>query len=318
MWPICSLTLSSLLWLLGPLLLGLLSAWWIWGGRRREIEDTYAAPEPAQFTTPPTGPLSAPAGGTTPTPVITPAAAPMAVPDPAPIAEPVRFTTPAAAPVDTGVAGAGVAGSVAAGAGALALTAIGIPAARGAADDLLLIKGIGPKLNDVLNGLGVTRFDQIANWSASDVDKVDDHLGAFKDRIGQEEWIPQARLLADGNHAEWSRIYDAGKTAMAGAAAGAVAMTAIGIPAAVGSPDDLSQIKGVGPKLNDLLIGLGVRRFDQVANWGAAEIGKVDEHLGAFKGRIDRDRWVEQASLLARGAIAEFEAKFGQLDSENQ
>jgi predicted flap endonuclease-1-like 5' DNA nuclease len=128
-------------------------------------------------------------------------------------------------------------------------------------------------------------------------------------------------LLAAGNHAEWSRIYDAGKAAVAGGAAagaGAVAMTAIGIPAAVGSPDDLSQIKGVGPKLNDLLIGLGVRRFDQVANWGSDEITKVDEHLGAFKGRSDRDRWVEQAGLLARGAIAEFEAKFGQLDSENQ
>jgi predicted flap endonuclease-1-like 5' DNA nuclease len=296
MWPICSLTLSSLLWLLGPLLLGLLTAWWIWGGRRREIQEVYTAPEPVRVASPPVA-----AATSEPAPI------------PAPAAEPVQFTapTPAAAPVGMGTA--------AVGAGAVALTAIGIPAAVGAADDLLLIKGIGPKLNETLNGLGVTRFDQIANWSASDVDKVDDHLGAFKDRIGQEEWIPQAKLLAAGNHSEWARIYDAGKTVAGGAAAaGAVAMTAIGIPAAVGSPDDLLQIKGVGPKLNDLLIGLGVRRFDQIANWGASEIAKVDEHLGAFKGRIDRDLWVEQSGLLARGAIAEFEAKFGKLDSENQ
>lgn len=100
-------------------------------------------------------------------------------------------------------------------------------------------------------------------------------------------------------------------------AAAAAALTAIGIPAAVGTPDDLLQIKGVGPKLNELLISLGVRRFDQIAKWGSAEIDKVDAHLGAFKGRIVRDSWVEQAGLLARGAIAEFEAKFGKLDSEN-
>jgi predicted flap endonuclease-1-like 5' DNA nuclease len=100
-------------------------------------------------------------------------------------------------------------------------------------------------------------------------------------------------------------------------AAAAAALTAIGIPVAIGNPDDLLQIKGVGPKLNQLMVSLGIRRFDQIAKWGAAEIGKVDEHLGSFKGRIVRDSWVEQAGLLARGAIAEFEAKFGKLDSEN-
>lgn len=224
---------------------------------------------------------------------------------------------PAPAPADppAPAATAGL-GAAAAGAGALALTSIGIPAAVGAADDLLKIKGIGPKLNGLLNSLGVFRFDQIANWTASDVDKVDDHLGEFKDRIGREEWIPQAKLLAAGNHSEWERIYGAGTAAAAGA--GAAALLAIGIPAAVGDPDDLLQIKGIGPKLNDLLVSLGITRFDQIAAWGAAEIDKVDDHLGSFKNRITRDSWVEQAGLLARGAIAEFEAKFGKLDSENK
>jgi predicted flap endonuclease-1-like 5' DNA nuclease len=101
-------------------------------------------------------------------------------------------------------------------------------------------------------------------------------------------------------------------------AVAAVAMTAIGIPAAVGNADDLLQIKGVGPKLNALLNGLGIHRFDQIANWGPDEIAKVDTHLDMFKGRIDRDQWIEQAGLLARGDIAAFEAKFGTLDSENQ
>jgi predicted flap endonuclease-1-like 5' DNA nuclease len=97
----------------------------------------------------------------------------------------------------------------------------------------------------------------------------------------------------------------------------AAAMTAIGIPAAIGKADDLMQLKGVGPKLNTLLNSLGVSRFDQIAAWAAKEIGIVDGHLGSFKGRIVRDEWVEQADLLANGKIAAFEAKYGKLDSEN-
>jgi len=100
--------------------------------------------------------------------------------------------------------------------------------------------------------------------------------------------------------------------------AGAAALTAIGIPAAVGDADDLLQIKGIGPKLNTLLTSLGVTRFDQIAAWGAAEIDKVDDHLGNFKNRISRDSWIEQAGFLAKGMIAEFETKFGKLDSENK
>ncbi len=286
MWPLCASV--PWFWSLLPLLLGFLTGLWIWarmGGVSRDAELAYAAP--------------------------TPRVEPVAVPKPEPVAfkapEPVAI--PKVSVPDVGLGAAAVAGGI-------ALTAIGIPAAVGAADDLLIIKGIGPKLNGVLNGLGISRFDQIANWTAGDVDKVDDHLGQFKDRIGREEWIPQAKLLAAGNMPEWERIYGTVKTAAAGA--GAAAMLAIGIPGAVGDADDLLQIKGIGPKLNTLLVGLGITRFDQIAAWGAAEIDKVDDHLGTFKNRITRDSWIEQAGLLAKGMIAEFEAKFGKLDSENK
>ena len=275
---------ANMWWLLLPLLLGLLTGWWAW--RNRSAALAYEAPAPAPVAT------------SVPEPVAAPAPAAKLVAD---------------ADADTGGMGLGVGAAVA---GAAALTAIGIPAAVGAADDLLRIKGIGPKLNGVLNGLGVTRFDQIAAWTAGDVDKVDDHLESFKGRIGQEEWIPQAKLLATGQDVEWERIY--GTAAKVAAGAGAIALTAIGIPAAVGDPDDLLQIKGIGPKLNTLLISLGVTRFDQIAAWGASEVDKVDDHLGTFKNRITRDSWIEQAGLLAKGAIAEFEAKFGKLDSENK
>lgn len=89
-----------------------------------------------------------------------------------------------------------------------------------------------------------------------------------------------------------------------------------GIAPAVGESDDLELIKGVGPALNTLLISLGVRRFDQIAAWTAGDIAEVDQHLGAFKGRIERDHWVDQAGYLARGDKVGFEAKYGALGSE--
>jgi predicted flap endonuclease-1-like 5' DNA nuclease len=90
------------------------------------------------------------------------------------------------------------------------------------------------------------------------------------------------------------------------------------IAAAVGAPDDLELIKGVGPKLNALLISLGVTRFDQIAAWTTADIEEVDRFLGNFSGRIVRDGWVEQAGYLATGNTAAFTAKYGEIGSEKK
>ena len=62
-------------------------------------------------------------------------------------------------------------------------------------DDLKAISGIGPKLETVLNGLGVWTYAQIAAWSPAEIAWVDDHLG-FNGRIGRDGWIAQAAELA--------------------------------------------------------------------------------------------------------------------------
>lgn|SRR5690606_38641617 len=77
--------------------------------------------------------------------------------------------------------------------------------------------------------------------------------------------------------------------------------------------DDLTRIKGLGPKLAEQLRGLGVTRLDQIAAWDEAEIDRIDAQLGRFQGRIRRDSWPEQARLLAAGDTAGYEAKFGRL-----
>lgn len=80
-----------------------------------------------------------------------------------------------------------------------------------------------------------------------------------------------------------------------------------------GAADDLTRIKGVGPKLVDLLASLGVTRFDEIGAWGDDDIDRIDAQLGRFAGRIRRDAWPEQARLLAADDTAGYEAKFGKL-----
>jgi NADH-quinone oxidoreductase subunit E len=65
-----------------------------------------------------------------------------------------------------------------------------------------------------------------------------------------------------------------------------------------GKPDDLKKIKGVGPKLESVLNELGVFHFDQIAAWTESDIAWIDDRL-KFKGRIERDGWIDQAKTLA-------------------
>lgn len=110
------------------------------------------------------------------------------------------------------------------------------------------------------------------------------------------------------------------KTAKPKAAATKVAKTAAAKPIAAdgkpetltkaraGGADDLKQLKGVGPGLEKTLNELGFYHFDQVASWRKKEIEWVDGNL-RFKGRIERDEWIKQAKVLAKGGTTEFSSK---------
>jgi len=69
-------------------------------------------------------------------------------------------------------------------------------AREGGADDLTRINGVGPKLQKLLNSLGVFHFDQVAAWSESEIDWIDTHLEGFRGRVRRDDWVAQARALA--------------------------------------------------------------------------------------------------------------------------
>ncbi len=81
---------------------------------------------------------------------------------------------------------------------------------EGGADDLKKIKGVGKKLEAMLNGMGFWHYDQIAGWSAEEVAWVNANLAGFKGRVTRDGWVEQAKLLAAGGETAFSAKVDKG------------------------------------------------------------------------------------------------------------
>ena len=207
----------------------------------------------------------------------------------------------------------------------------GIAAPEGHADDLKLIKGIGPKNEKINNALGIYHFRQIAHWTPDEAIWVGHHM-AFPGRIEREHWIPQAKLLASGGDTDHSAgvksgtilVDDSADAPLDATAAEALAKSLpeqagtvedearhagrrpYGLAAPLGGqPDDLKRIRGIGPQNEGRLHGLGIWHFTQIRAWSEENVKWVGSYL-AFPGRIDREKWVEQARELAAGHETEF------------
>lgn len=81
----------------------------------------------------------------------------------------------------------------------------------GGADNLKRIKGIGPKLEEVLNRLGYYHFDQIAAWTPEEIAWVDTNLEDFRGRATRDDWVGQAKVLVAGGDTQFSQRVDRGE-----------------------------------------------------------------------------------------------------------
>ena len=82
---------------------------------------------------------------------------------------------------------------------------------KAGADDLKMIKGVGPKMEKLLNSLGFFHFDQVAKWTADEVLWVDQNLEGFKGRVSRDNWVQQAGVLTNGGVTEFaSRVKKGG------------------------------------------------------------------------------------------------------------
>lgn len=82
-----------------------------------------------------------------------------------------------------------------------------MPGGDSAPDNLLALKGVGPKIATLLKAEGVTRFAQIATWTDADIAAIDARLGNFAGRAVRDNWVDQARLLAAKDVAAYEAKY---------------------------------------------------------------------------------------------------------------
>jgi predicted flap endonuclease-1-like 5' DNA nuclease len=201
-------------------------------------------------------------------------------------------------------------------------------------DNLILIRGIGPKNQMICNELGIYHFSQIASWTPQNASWVGNHM-RFPGRIQREQWIEQARLLAAGLDTDHSAGVKSGTISIdehadeplsdAEAESLRGSFPALSPPlegedahggtrplglagAKGGAADDLKRIKGIGRQNEERLNGLGVWHFEQIAAWSPDNVKWVGSYL-AFPGRIDREQWVTQAVELAAGRSTEFSTR---------
>ena len=238
---------------------------------------------------------------------------------------------------------------------------------------------------------GVTRYSEIAQWSADDVELVDTMLGV-SGRVSRENWIEQAHILASGGRTMFARQRDEGASAIpalrspqaqpasqsvgshtpaagdvvpasrparladairgntgrgdegsstaASAAAAAAASQAaradvaglrsvrseglrggtndavrIGVAArAPATASDLKRIRGIGVLIEKKLNALGISTYEQIANWTAGDIERISRALD-FRGRIERENWVEQARILSAGGATDFSRRLDRGDA---
>jgi len=223
------------------------------------------------------------------------------------------------------------------------------------------IRGIDGPMAQRLIAAGVSRYAQIAAWTATEVGRFERDL-AGNGRIARENWIEQAQILMRGGDTTFSRAFDGGSTGAATlpppvapkpgvtmaeetsnvARAPAPKPVLLGTLRSVRSqayhnpepgpeaahrvgshnrvvrsspPQDLKRIRGIGVLIERRLNAMQIATYEQIANWTAEDIERVSRTLD-FKGRIERENWVEQARILASGGATEFSRRVDRGDVE--
>ena len=160
-------------------------------------------------------------------------------------------------------------------------------------DDLKMISGIGPFIEERLHALDIYTFLQISKFTPQDIDTINDAIEYFSGRIERDEWVAQALELVrrDDLRTELFKRISERKTR--------IHYPRIGI-AKKEEADDLTIISGIGGWIQEKLNALDIYTFRQISNFTKEDIVTVTEAIEYFPGRIERDEWILQAQDLIR------------------
>ena len=82
----------------------------------------------------------------------------------------------------------------------------------GERDNLMRLKGVGPKLAEMLNAQGVFTFQQIAAWGPDEIEWIEAKIEGFSGRVVRDDWVGQAKVLVEGGETEHSQRVDRGES----------------------------------------------------------------------------------------------------------
>jgi predicted flap endonuclease-1-like 5' DNA nuclease len=160
-------------------------------------------------------------------------------------------------------------------------------------DDLKMISGIGPFIEERLHALDIFTFRQISKFSERDIDRINDALDYFSGRIERDEWVAQAIELVHSKDIRtelFKRISERKSN---------IHYNRIGT-AKQEEADDLTVISGIGGWIMEKLNAIEIYTFRQISNFTKEDIDSVTEAIEFFHGRIERDEWILQAKELVR------------------
>ena len=162
-------------------------------------------------------------------------------------------------------------------------------------DDLQVIKGIGPFIEEKLNALGITTYRQLANMTAKLETQVNEAIEFFPGRVKRDQWVAQAKILL-GMDAKLDEkaLKQAEELERVAQKAEGIDFGVLGV-ASASEADDLQKIKGIGPFIAEKLNALGIYKFSQLANMTSEIEEEVNVAIEFFPGRVKRDEWAKQA-----------------------
>ena len=169
-----------------------------------------------------------------------------------------------------------------------------------AQDDLQVIKGIGPFIEEKLNALGITTYRQLANMTAKLETQVNEAIEFFPGRVKRDQWVAQAKILL-GMDAKLDEkaLKKAEELERVAQKAEGIDFGILGV-ASASEADDLQEIKGIGPFIAEKLNALGIYKFSQLANMTSEIEEEVNVAIEFFPGRVKRDEWAKQARKFAK------------------
>jgi predicted flap endonuclease-1-like 5' DNA nuclease len=160
-------------------------------------------------------------------------------------------------------------------------------------DDLKMISGIGPFIEERLHALDIYTFRQISKFSDQDIDTINDAIEYFSGRIDRDEWVAQATELVHSKDKRTDLLRRIRERKAR------IHYNRIGIVKKEDA-DDLTVISGIGGWIKEKLNVLEIYTFRQISNFTEEDVQLVTEVIEYFPGRIDRDEWIIQAQELVR------------------